>query len=181
MHKSVLTAAAVLLAAQATSAYAAYSCELFDRAPNAPGGNIPALIKYTDSTDVEASKAACSGLVDQVNYVDYWLKWMDARSLPINWQASDLFAGAEPTRPAPVTNDGYACIIYDSQSDVPFETFYVTKNEIADLQLKVDDITQQCKAVMRYLLPDHYRDFEVKYLKELPARAADKLLFAQGC
>ncbi len=69
---------------------AAYRCELFDRAENAPGGEIPVKVLFTDSNDVYAAKQACSALVDRKNVVDYWLKWISPSALPKDWRLFDL-------------------------------------------------------------------------------------------
>jgi hypothetical protein len=69
----------------------AYRCELFDRAENAPGGNIPVKILFTDSDDFENAHQACRSKVDRRNVVDYWLKWLPASGLPEDWRESNLF------------------------------------------------------------------------------------------
>lgn len=84
--------------AQASFAQAAYRCELFDRAENAPGGDIPALVKFTDSNDFNAAKDACSGLVDNKNFVDYWLKWTEVCDLPADWQNFNLLGATFDNR-----------------------------------------------------------------------------------
>jgi hypothetical protein len=78
------------LSLAAAQAHAAYRCELFDRAENAPGGDVPAKVLFTDSDNIEDAKAACSALVDQRNYVDYWLKWVPTNELPADWKNTNL-------------------------------------------------------------------------------------------
>jgi hypothetical protein len=84
----------------AAQAHAGYRCELFDRAENAPGGDIPAKVLFTDSNNFEDAKAACSALVDQRNYVDYWLKWIPAADLPADWKSANLLSQPLVTRTA---------------------------------------------------------------------------------
>ena len=86
------------LSLAAAQAHAAYRCELFDRAENAPGGDVPAKVLFTDSDDFEGAKAACSALVDQRNYADYWLKWMPATELPADWKNANLLPATLVTR-----------------------------------------------------------------------------------
>lgn len=86
------------LSLAAAQAHAAYRCELFDRAENAPGGDVPAKVLFTDSTNFESAKTACSGLVDQRNFVDYWLKWIPANELPSDWKSANLFANSLVSR-----------------------------------------------------------------------------------
>jgi hypothetical protein len=168
--------------AQASLAQAAYRCELFDRAENAPGGDVPALVKYTDSNDFNAAKAACSGLVDKKNIVDYWLKWTEARDLPADWQNFNLLGTtqtqpAQPTEPAKAS--GLACIIYNTRGDTPYYTYYAKDSFLKDNKISLDVVVEQCKTIMRSELHDQYRDFEVRYVEEVPASYTD--IFEYGC
>lgn len=72
--------------------FAAYRCELFDRAENAPGGNIPAKTLFSDTSDFNIANPACRSKVDRLNFIDYWLKWMPTSELPVNWLESNLLA-----------------------------------------------------------------------------------------
>lgn len=163
-------------------AFAAYRCELFDRAPDAPGGDIPVAVYFSDTDDVNVAKAACSSKIDRRTVIDYWLKWLPANKLPSNWKDFDLLAGAPqplpvPTpapqpnpqpipQPGPEGKRGYACRIYDKpadapQGDVPLKVLYTDV-------LKLPEAQKQCIAQMRAALPNAYRDYEVRYLDALP-------------
>jgi hypothetical protein len=188
MKQVITLAAAAMVTLAASSAQAAYRCELFDRAENAPGGDVPVLVKFTDSNDFDAAKKACSGLVDKKNIVGYWLKWIEAKDLPTEWKAADLLASGDssqtqtPVQPtAPEKISGVACIIYDSPSDKPMTTFYGPDSIIKRDELTLEDITGICKSLMRALLPNQYRDFEVRYVDELPQDWFDRSLFGEGC
>lgn len=171
-----------------TTANAAYICELFDRAPNAPQGDVPAATLYTNSTDVNASKAACSAKVDRQNYIDYRLKWANEADFPANWKENELVVVSAPA-PAPTTTESssstetatqtststesqpvqsrYACHIYDKRAsepngNVPFATFY------SDQKLEV--VQPACIKKMNELLPNQYHDYEVKWLEQFPEK-----------
>ena len=178
-----LALASVVLA-QASFAQAAYRCELFDRAENAPGGDVPALVKFTDSNDFNAAKAACSGLVDKKNIVDYWLKWTDVRDLPADWQNFNLLGTTqtEPTQPSlPAKDSGLACIIYNTRGDTPHYTYYAKDSYLKDNKITLDTVVETCKAIMRSELPNQYRDFEVRYVEDVPTTYSDIFDYEFGC
>lgn len=187
---SVLIAlSAVAVVAVPSFAHAAYICELYDRAPNAPGGDIPVAVLFSNTTDAGAAKSACSGKVDRRSVIDYWLKFTEESKLPADWKKSDLFAGAAtPSLPAPVpspapnltpvpapaNNQGYACIVYDKPAsaplgDIPLKVVYSNV-------LKVDAVEKKCIALMRASLPGVYQDYEVRYLENLPKNWEKSLL-----
>lgn len=188
--QSALAAATLLAPFQA---FAAYRCELFDRAPNAPGGDVPVAVYFSNSGDVNIAKAACSAKLDRVSIIDYWLKWLPENQLPANWQEHDLLASgttpgqpapdqpapspAPQPEPAPYKPRGYACFVYNKPANVPggdiaYETFYSD-------HLNLPVVKAACIQKMRTLLPNSYRDFEVRYLDGLPLGWSKKSLFAQ--
>lgn len=180
LFRTVALSSAVL--AQASLAQAAYRCELFDRAENAPGGDIPALVKFTDSNDFNAAKAACSGLVDKKNVVDYWLKWVDVHNLPADWQNFNLLGTTQtqPAQPAePAKASGLACIIYNTRGDTPYNTYFAKDSFLKENKISLDTVVETCKSIMRAELPNQYRDFEVRYVEEVPASYTD--IFEYGC
>jgi hypothetical protein len=167
---------------QAGIAQAAYRCELFDRAEAAPGGDVPSLIKFTDSNDFDAAKAACSALVDKKTIVDYWLHWIEASKLPEGWKSVDLLPESQKQEPAePAAENGVACIIYDSLADTPFVTYHAKDSVLRKDKITLDDVVAQCKAIMRNMLPNQYRDFEVRYVKEVPSFYIDIFDPGHGC
>jgi hypothetical protein len=180
-------AISTVVLAQASLAQAAYRCELFDRAENAPGGDVPALVKFTDSNDFNAAKAACSGLVDKKNIVDFWLKWTDVRDLPTDWQNFNLLGTTQtqPTQPTQPTEaakaSGLACIIYNTRGDTPHYTYYAKDSFLKENKISLEGVVQMCENIMRSELPNQYRDYEVRYVEEVPANFSDIFDYEYGC
>lgn len=177
----IFSAAGLLATLQAT-ALAGYSCKIYDKPENAPGGDVPVATFYTDSDSYDEVLAACRGKV-QRPVIDYWLQWVEDSKLPQDWRKSDLFDGqpvpqTPPTSPAPqppsvsptpaqpVNNSGYACLLFDKpesapNGNVPYVTFYTDKRD-------VEPVKQKCIDTMTAFGVHGVFDYQVIWVEQLP-------------
>lgn len=159
----------------APRARAAYICEIFDVPPNAPGGDAPAEVFFTDEEDAALAERACHVIEVEGGRLASYVREIPKSRLPSDWRVSDLLqrsglgqpqpppeptppSAPAPARPSPRVQ-GYACIIYDGST--PLSTVYTDT-------LDLGRVTRACRDRMRACVPSIKRDFEVRYLPLLP-------------
>lgn len=156
----------------------AYICELYDKAEDVPGGDVPALVLYSDTNDAAVAEAACRARVDRRKYIDFRLIWTDESKLPANWREKNLLKDAPPPaavtpRPTagPADSSAYVCELFDKPEgvpggDIPAQILYSD----------TDDVEKAKTACRGRVDRTRFVDYRLRWVKEseLPADWKDK-------